>query len=124
MEIFTFVKMGGSRERITLKQISADAVDALSHFDASRAQCFHFKDRHKLLAVIEVGFGTLTPFNKLVRRLLTSDQGAEAPKGSLATASTTRNATGGMRPRPRQGDKLKIEIETASTIDEVLILMV
>ena len=69
MEIFTFVKMGGSRERITLKQISADAVDALSRFDASRAQCFHAKDRHKLLAVIEVGFGNLTPFNKVVRRL-------------------------------------------------------
>ena len=60
MEIFTFVKIGGSRQRITLKQISADAVDALSRFDASRAQC-SFQDRHKLLAVIEVGFGTLTP---------------------------------------------------------------
>ena len=67
-----------SPERITLKQISADAVDALSRFDASRAQCFLSKDRHKLLAVIEAGFGDLRSFNVAVRKMLSPTSAAGA----------------------------------------------
>ena len=37
---------------------------------ASQARCYHNADRHKLLAVIEAGFGSFDPFNKIVRGLI------------------------------------------------------
>ena len=43
---------------------------ALRTFDAAKAQCFVPRDREKLLAVVESGFGDLAPFNQAVRELL------------------------------------------------------
>ena len=103
MEVYTFVKMGGASERIALKQISADALEALSRFDASRARCFHAKDRDKLLAVIEAGFGNLTPFNRVVRRLLAADH--SAAKG-LLVADGKSGAGSAVRRPGRSGDQV------------------
>ena len=38
-------------------------------FDAAKAQCFLSKDRHRLLAVVEAGFGDIKTFNLLVRSI-------------------------------------------------------
>ena len=99
MEVYTFVKMGGASERIALKQISADALEALSRFDASRARCFHAKDRDKLLAVIEAGFGNLT--SSVVRRLL-----------QMATAARAAQARAWLRPG-RSGDQVLLHVRRA-----------
>ena len=70
MELFTFLQMGGSSERITVRELHEGARSELAAFDASKASCFLRKDKHKLLAVIEEGFGDLRPFNRVVRTIL------------------------------------------------------
>ena len=69
MELFTFLQMGGSVERITVRELLEGARSNLAAFDARKAKCFLRKDRHKLLAVIEAGFGDLQPFNRVVRTI-------------------------------------------------------
>ena len=71
MELFTFVRMGHTAERIKLTTLGGEeSMQALAKFDAAKAKCFYERDREKLLAVVESGFGDLAPFNKAVRELL------------------------------------------------------
>ena len=70
MELFTFIQMGGERERITVRELVEGARSGLAAFDAAKAKCFLPKDKHKLLSVIEAGFGDLRPFNGVVRAIL------------------------------------------------------
>ena len=77
MEIFVFLHMGGSLDRITIEivahpdTVETDARQLLTAqfacFDAAKAQCFKVEDREKLLAVIEAAFGDFKEFNKCVR---------------------------------------------------------
>ena len=79
MEIFTFLRMGGERERIELTLITnpgqnqaaakRELATQLGTFNASKAQCFKQEDRQRLLAVIEAGFGDFDEFNKGVREV-------------------------------------------------------
>ena len=53
MEIYTFVQMGGTQEKMIVKPIHDDDDDLnskLSQFDAAKAQCFLPQDRDKLCA--------------------------------------------------------------------------
>ena len=60
--------MGAEKERIRVIELGgADVRAALNRFDAASTQCYHTRDRQRLLAVVEAGFGDLTPFNLLVR---------------------------------------------------------
>ena len=77
MELFTFVRMGGSRDRIVLKSLGSSDVD-FGHFEAGKAQCFLPRDRDRMLGVIEATFGELRPFNQVVRGLLTDDTSDKA----------------------------------------------
>ena len=70
MELFTFIQMGGERERITVRELIEGARSGLATFDAAKAKCFLPKDKQKLLSVIEAGFGDLRPFNRVVRAIL------------------------------------------------------
>ena len=77
MEIFVYLHMGGSLDRITIEiiahpdSVETDARQLLTAqfacFDAAKAQCFKVEDREKLLAVIEAAFGDFKEFNKCVR---------------------------------------------------------
>ena len=77
MEIFTFMRMGGTRERIEVNMImhkDKDPAEAkkelkkqFATFDAAKAECFLPKDKHRLLAIVEAGFGDFEEFNKLMR---------------------------------------------------------
>ena len=77
MECFTFLRMGGALERIEVSMIAhpdenpAEARQELkaqfASFDAAKAECFLPKDRHRLLAIVEAGFGDFEEFNKLMR---------------------------------------------------------
>ena len=80
MEIFTFMRMGGTRERIEVKMLMhKDLTDPaaakkvlkrqFATFDAAKAKCFMQADRQRLLAVIEAGFGDFKEFNKDVRSI-------------------------------------------------------
>ena len=71
MEMFVFLRMGGLRERMVVRLLddTEDLPRMLGKFDAAKSRCFHDADRQKLYAVIEAGFGTFAPFNKVVRSL-------------------------------------------------------
>jgi len=87
MELFTFLRMGGNRERMNVVELGGvEGRAALARFDASKAQCFLKRDREKLLAVIEAGFGDLKPFNKIVRGIL-AERRVEMVK--MAVGATT-----------------------------------
>jgi hypothetical protein len=71
MEIYTFVYMGGQNKNMRVRPLTEDEdlITKLKAFDAGDAQCFLRRDRDKLLAVVEASFGTLRPFNRIVRDL-------------------------------------------------------
>ena len=73
VELFVFLRMGGSRDKVIVKLLDTDGANlpqALSKFNAANARCYLDADRQKLLAVVESSFGTFQPFNKLVRQIM------------------------------------------------------
>jgi len=83
VELYTFLKMGGSLERVQVVGLvgaeaggQGDARAALREsfatFAARNAECFKSEDRERLLGVIEAGFGLLDDFDLLVRHLLST----------------------------------------------------
>ena len=82
IEIFCFLRMGGSRDRITvvpvldatddgdtgLEAATAAAMARFALFDVANARCAMVEDTQRLLACIEMGFGKYEPFNQLVRQ--------------------------------------------------------
>ena len=62
--------MGGERERIRVLELGGvDVRVALNRFRAQEAKCFLKEDQERLLAVVESGFGSLQPFNILIRSI-------------------------------------------------------
>ena len=73
VELFVFLRMGGSRDKVIVKLLDTDGANlpqALSKFNAANARCYLDADRQKLLAVVESSFGNFQPFNKLVRQIM------------------------------------------------------
>ena len=96
MELFVFVRMGGSREDIDVRLLEETTNPAvrLTSFDAGAAKCFLDRDRQKLLAVIEATFGTFSPFNKLVRELFKKQlRSSNLLLGSSLAADETKRAS-------------------------------
>ena len=106
MELFTFVRMGHSAERIYLKQLGGEeTARALARFDAAKAKCFYNRDREKLLAVVESGFGDLPPFNKAVRNLLgVTLAKVRSGKGFGSKSSFSWKGSAKIAPKKKQGD--------------------
>ena len=74
MELFVYLRMGGRSQDVAIRFLG-DGTDMpllLSQFDAGKARCYHDRDRQRLLAVIEAGFGTFDPFNKIIRDMFKS----------------------------------------------------
>ena len=73
MEVFVFLKMGGSVQRITIIPIELkDEKTAKAKFeevDVSKCKCYLEKDRQKLLGIVEKGFGSYEAFNKAFRHV-------------------------------------------------------
>ena len=68
VEVFVFLKTGGSQERMFIADLGGDSVRGmLDQFDALEAKCFLKRDRERLLAVIESGYGDCVKFNRKVR---------------------------------------------------------
>ena len=64
-------------------------------FDAGKAQCFLTKDRERLLAVIEAGFGDFYDFNRVARSLFASrlyDHDLELSSRSTSLALSTSSS--------------------------------
>ena len=86
MELFTFVRMGGEFERISVLALTGneDLQTVIQTFDSSKATCYDPKDREHLLGVIESGFGSFGPFNAVIRTIFT-----KRTRTSLASSTTT-----------------------------------
>ena len=77
MEIFVFLKMGGTNDQIWLTDIGGDSVkNTLLSFDASKAKCFLAKDKERLFAVIESGYGDFVRFNATVQSIFNAERDA------------------------------------------------
>ena len=48
LELFTFLRSGGSYSRIDVRPLDLDAAEAVAFFDIRRANCFLSADRHAL----------------------------------------------------------------------------
>ena len=101
MEFFVYLDMGGKLDNIQVSPLvpTADAAAAaadgassslrslqreLARFDAAKASCFMAQDRDHLLAVIETGWGSLTPFNHLVRKAFAECLATPDPNNTAA----------------------------------------
>ena len=118
MEIFTFMRMGGTRERIEVKTIThkdhtnpaaakKELKKQFATFDAAKAECFLPKDKHRLLAVVEAGFGDFKVFNQRVRSVFDDrlqEEGVTPRKDfnstGAALASSAAPATAKVAPAP------------------------
>ena len=88
--------VGGALDEIDIRLVLGTGVDrveeagaikaALAQFDAAQAQCTLARDRHRILAVIETAYGTVEPFNELVRDLFASK--LAAPSASDASSQS------------------------------------
>ena len=100
VELFTFLRMGGSPDNIVVYRLGgSDKIrEALAKFDGLKAKCYFPRDREKLLAVVEAGYGDMEPFNKQVRHIL--DKNSE---GGQATFQDDDEASGGSGVQPSGG---------------------
>ena len=73
LEVFVFVRMGGDPNHVRVMRL--DNVEfSLSCVDVGKAQCSVLRDREKLLAVIETGFGSLKAFDRAMASVLDTAQ--------------------------------------------------
>ena len=110
MEIFTFLKMGGTKGRVNAFKLGKGKTprrmksNPLERFDASKATCFKLSDKHKLLGVIETGAGSLHHFNLQVRSLF-----SDGKRGSiLRTPSLTRKSSTAAEPQRDLNAEVKV----------------
>ena len=76
LELFTFLRSGGSYSRIDVRPLDLDAAEAVALFDIRRANCFLSADRHALLAIVESSYGSFTLFNDACKKILLAKLGS------------------------------------------------
>ena len=69
IEMFTFIRAGGSLDRISVYAFDPDAAMAVATFDVCKADCTVQHDKQRLLAIVESSFGTFGEFNNTCRRI-------------------------------------------------------
>ena len=65
---------GGDLQRLIVRLLHNDMYELthkIGRIDSAKAECTREVDRQFLLAVIEASFGTLEPFNQVVREIFT-----------------------------------------------------
>ena len=92
--------MGGDQGRVEIHLIAhpdddqtearRQLTEQFATFDAGKAQCFLAKDRERLLAVIEAGFGDFYEFNRVARNLLASRLHDELSSARSSSRLSTR----------------------------------
>lgn len=118
--------MGGKLERIEIHALSdarnsaADgrrSLDGLkaqfATFDAAKAQCFLPQDKHRLLAVVEAGFGDFEDFNMRVRTAFAERLDApsrQTTKTNLIVAATLQSSAGQVELAP-EGEEEPNEVQ-------------
>ena len=70
MELFCFLRMGGKQMRVY--ELGDGLKETLMNASATKAQCFLNKDRQRLLAAIEAGYGDCVAFDRSLRSLVSA----------------------------------------------------
>ena len=141
MEIFTFLHMGGDLERIEIRLLLASAAEGRSDrqasrdrltaqfatFDAAKAQCSLNKDRQRLLAVVEAGFGDVKRFNIKMRnvfesRLVGSSRGGTSRVGSSRGGRSRRGSSRGGSKRVTPAEAYKASDVDAPAAADLFIM--
>lgn len=69
MELYTFIMMGASLDRVIVlpigDQTMARTLQSFSEFDVVHADCYQYRDKQHLLAIIESGFGSFAAFDSI-----------------------------------------------------------
>ena len=108
LEMFTFMRSGGALDRIVLKPLSSKTAEIVAKFDIASAQCFHRRDRHALLAVVESSYGSFGQFNAACRKILIAKLSAE--RGGPSSQSKTTQASTVLFSRDVRGaDEITVE---------------
>lgn len=76
MEIYTFLKMGGSVDRIQILPLDGVLTrkGLFAGFDVRKADCYKPEDKQAMLAIIEAGFGDFNAFNESVETIFGGDE--------------------------------------------------
>ena len=82
LEVFTFVQLGGTRERIIAKTLDDEQSlhSLLENFSVSTAEATRQEDLEGMLGVIESSFGTLSAFDAAMRHFLSVQSNHENPR--------------------------------------------
>ena len=91
LEMFTFLRSGGSYDTIDVRPLDLDAEEEVSLFDIRRADCFVRADKHALLAIVESSYGSFSQFNAACRKILMNKLGSGG-KGELKEGMARRES--------------------------------
>jgi len=100
IEVFTFVKMGGTRQRIVVQRLSSSPIaeeTRAKRFHAGHADCFKREDKERLLGIVEAGFGTLGPFNHVMSSVLGAVSTTDDAVGKWKKLAVSALASGARR---------------------------
>ena len=68
--MFTFLRSGGTIDRIILKPLDPDDRKVLATFDIRKADCFLQSDKQRLLSIVESSYFSSGAFNAACRKIL------------------------------------------------------
>ncbi|EOD10648.1 hypothetical protein EMIHUDRAFT_465198 [Emiliania huxleyi CCMP1516] len=109
LEIFCFLSLGGTVSRISVLHLADKGASSgfggeldASNFKLAQTACAYRKDRDRILAVIEATYGYNKPFDRLVRKLLSTER-VSTELGDASTRTTTARTTA----RTTAGDALR-----------------
>lgn len=77
LELFTFLRSGGTLDQIDVRVLDKDGQASLRQIDIRRAECFLYRDKHALLAVVESAYGSFGNFNDACRKILLAKLGED-----------------------------------------------
>ena len=84
IDIHPLLASAAERQSFSDRQASRDRLTAqFAAFDAAKARCFLNKDRQRLLAVVEAGFGDFKDFNTRVRAIFAARIASRQPTVAL-----------------------------------------
>lgn len=79
IEIFTYVHMGGLVEDVQVQAVVRagreeedfqSIMQTFSCFDVAACRCFNAEDKHRLLAMVDVAYGSTHVFNTVIRGIV------------------------------------------------------
>ena len=104
IEMFTFIRGGGSLDRISVYPLDIDAKAAVVAFGVEKCDCTVIQDKERLLAIVESSFGSFGEFNDICRNIFIHKLGGADGGSKDAVEELSTNTRSG----PKSGNKYKV----------------